>query len=318
MMMAFSAALAGNIQRARELAEPISQAQDVTAIEWALLVRALGGDENQAIAAGAPNGTAGEVFGRAAGLALRAREADEALQAGRYKHAAEGYSDVLLAELAPAWAVDHGALARWTQGLERAQEGHRWNVRGEWPSVSIQVQAGDSLVSVRKRVLGEHPGLMICTGLIERANQLRSELAIHPGDELRIPTDPVHALVDVGARWMVYLHGKEAVASWPIGVGKQGEETPIGQFTVGPKQRDPVWFRPGHEPVAFGDPENPLGTRWLPWIQNGMKTGYGFHGTNDAAGVGGRVSKGCVRMRNPDVEVLYGILPEGARIVAQP
>ena len=114
---------------------------------------------------------------------------------------------------------------------------------------------------------------------------------------------------------MVYLHGDEAVAAWPIGVGKQGEETPIGQFTVGPKQRDPVWFRPGHEPVAFGDPENPLGTRWLPWFQNGVKTGYGFHGTNDDAGVGARVSKGCVRMHNRDVEILYDILPQSARIV---
>ena len=286
----------------------------MTAIEWALLVRAMGGDEHQAISAGAPNGKAGEVFGHAASLALRAREAEQALQAGRYQDAAAAFSDVLLADLEPPWAIDQEALTRWSQGLERAQAGHRWNVRGDWPSVSIQVQGGDSLVSIRKRAIEEHPELLICTGLIERANQLRNELAIHPGDTLRIPTDPVHTLVDVSARWMVYLHGDEAVAAWPIGVGKQGEDTPLGQFTVGPKQRDPVWFRPGHEPVGFGEPENPLGTRWLPWFQNGVKTGYGFHGTNDADGVGGRVSMGCVRMRNPDVELLYDILPQGARI----
>ena len=202
--------------------------------------------------------------------------------------------------------------------LERAQSGHRWNVRGDWPSISIQVQGGDSLVSVRKRAISEHPELVVCTGLVERANQLRNELAIHPGDMLRIPSEPVHALIDVSARWMVYMHGDEAVAAWPIGVGRPGEETPIGQFSVGPKQKDPVWFRPGHEPVAFGDPENPLGTRWIPWFQNGVKTGYGFHGTNDADGVGGRVSKGCVRMHNRDVEILYEILPQGSRIEVRP
>jgi lipoprotein-anchoring transpeptidase ErfK/SrfK len=70
--------------------------------------------------------------------------------------------------------------------------------------------------------------------------------------------------------------------------------------------------------VPFGDPQNPLGTRWLPWLSGGEKTGFGFHGTNEPDAVGGRVSQGCVRMRNEDVELLYEILPQGSRVVVRP
>jgi hypothetical protein len=34
----------------------------------------------------------------------------------------------------------------------------------------MKVQPGDSLTLIRQRAIKEHPGLVICTGLIERAN----------------------------------------------------------------------------------------------------------------------------------------------------
>ena len=70
--------------------------------------------------------------------------------------------------------------------------------------------------------------------------------------------------------------------------------------------------------MPFGDPTNPLGTRWLEWGVDGKGTSLGFHGTNDPDGVGGRVSEGCVRMRNEDVELLFDILPRDAEVVVQP
>ena len=79
-----------------------------------------------------------------------------------------------------------------------------------------------------------------------------------------------------------------------------------------------MWFPTGGKPVPFGDPENPLGTRWIPWLRDGQKTSIGFHGTNEEVGVGGRVSQGCVRLRNVDAELLFDILPEGASVTVQP
>ncbi|MEZ5973868.1 MAG: L,D-transpeptidase [Planctomycetota bacterium] len=82
--------------------------------------------------------------------------------------------------------------------------------------------------------------------------------------------------------------------------------------------KEPVWTRPGQPALPYGHPDNLLGARWLGWYQDGVKTDYGFHGTNDESGVGGRVSSGCIRMRNADVELLFELLPSGARVVVQP
>ena len=56
----------------------------------------------------------------------------------------------------------------------------------------------------------------------------------------------------------------------------------------------------------------------MAWHEDGKGTSLGFHGTNDPQGVGRRVSDGCIRMRNEDVEVLFAITPLGAAVRVQP
>jgi len=243
----------------------------------------------------------------------------EALAAGGDAHgAARLYSRLMLSEVSGPGPADRAALARWTEAIDEVQARHRWNARGDWPSIEARVQPGDSLIAVRKRVLTAEPDLLICTGLISRANQLRSETSIRADDTLRVPTEPVRVLVDLSSRWVFYLFGDEVAAAWEVGVGQEGSETTPGSYTVGLKQKDPAWHPEGREMVPFGDPENPLGTRWLAWYdENGRNTSLGFHGTNDESGVGGRVSKGCIRMRNADVEALFEILPLGAPVEVQ-
>ena len=77
--------------------------------------------------------------------------------------------------------------------------------------------------------------------------------------------------------------------------------------------KNPAWYPPQSvrdEHAADGDPlprivppgpKNPLGTRAL---RLGLP-GYLIHGTNRPAGVGMRVSHGCVRMFPEDVEFLF-------------
>ena len=56
--------------------------------------------------------------------------------------------------------------------------------------------------------------------------------------------------------------------------------------------------------------EQPLGTRWL-----GLSIkGYGIHGTNNPASIGKNASHGCVRMRNRDVEELFGMVGVGDQV----
>lgn len=255
---------------------------------------------------------------RAASMKEQERAGLQHLAAGRAREAAEAFSRLLLAEVSSPWPADAGRLATWSDRLHAAQRGNRWNRRGAWRSTEVVVQPGDSLISVRKRALVQDPSLVVCTGQIARANELEGEV-IHPGAKLRIPVDRVSVLVDLDAHWAFYLAGDEVVAAWPVGVGKESSATRVGTFTVGEKTKEPMWFPQGRKPVPFGDPENPLGTRWVSWNDaEGNPTRLGFHGTNEPASVGRDASLGCIRMRTNDIEELFEILPRGALVRVVP
>jgi L,D-transpeptidase ErfK/SrfK len=119
-----------------------------------------------------------------------------------------------------------------------------------------------------------------------------------------------------------------AVTSHPIGIGREGWATPTGQATVTQKARDPVWYPPAsvrREHADRGDPlpsivpagpDNPLGRFAIALSM----PGYLIHGTNKPAGVGMRVSHGCIRLYPEDIEALFDRVPPGTPvyIVDQP
>ena len=103
------------------------------------------------------------------------------------------------------------------------------------------------------------------------------------------------------------------VYTYPMSIGRMDWETPLGNTTITAMAKDPAWYPPQSvrdEHAADGDPlprivkpgpQNPLGTRAL---RLGLP-GYLIHGTNRPAGVGMRVSHGCVRMFPEDIEFLF-------------
>ena len=58
--------------------------------------------------------------------------------------------------------------------------------------------------------------------------------------------------------------------------------------------------------MAASDPKNPLGERWI-----GFYGEYGIHGTVEPESVGKRVSLGCVRMYEADVEEVFDLVVTG-------
>jgi hypothetical protein len=250
-------------------------------------------------------------------MRLAAAQGETLLAGGRAPEAVRVLSDLLLRELAAPWPADPEALARWSATLDAAQRQHRWSRRGDWPSVEMTVEPGDSLVAMRKRYLAQHPGRVMCVGLMRRANGIGENAMIQPGQVVRVPTDPVRMLVDLSSRWALYLIGDEVAGSWPVGIGKPGDETPVGEYVAKDKLEEPPWMKVGQEPIPYGDPRNPLGTRWIAWYQDDFKTSYGFHGTIEPESIGKASSDGCVRLRNEDVEVLFEILPEGALVLVR-
>jgi len=155
-----------------------------------------------------------------------------------------------------------------------------------------------------------------------------------PGEGTPIVIPSQYVLPDVPERCGLVLNipehrlyyfpecGGDRVITHPIGVGREGWNTPYGRTEVIRKQHLPTWYPPEsvrEEHAAAGDPlpsvvppgpENPLGEHAL---YLGI-AGYLIHGTNKPGGVGMRVSHGCIRMFPEDIEQLFGMVPVGTRV----
>ena len=104
------------------------------------------------------------------------------------------------------------------------------------------------------------------------------------------------------------------VMTYPMSIGRMDWETPLGRTKVISKVRNPSWYPPESiraEHAADGrplprivpaGPDNPLGEYAM---RLGLP-GYLIHGTNRPAGVGMRVTHGCVRMFPEDIGFLFG------------
>ncbi len=140
-----------------------------------------------------------------------------------------------------------------------------------------------------------------------------------------LPAAPQRGLIlNIATKRLFYFPPREdgaqqQVLTYPIGIGRVGWETPLGDTTVIAKAENPTWWVPAsvrQEHAEMGDPlpsivppgpDNPLGTRVLKLDM----PGYLIHGTNQPYGVGMRVSHGCVRLYPENIETLYTLVGVG-------
>ena len=118
------------------------------------------------------------------------------------------------------------------------------------------------------------------------------------------------------------------VMTFPMSIGRMDWETPLGRTSVVSKVRNPSWYVPKSilaEHAEAGDPlpnivppgpDNPLGEYAM---RLGLP-GYLIHGTNRPAGVGMRVTHGCIRMFPEDIGFFFGQVPMNTpvRIINEP
>src|SRR3954471_4621992 len=95
--------------------------------------------------------------------------------------------------------------------------------------------------------------------------------------------------------------------TYRIAVGRQGLETPAGQYSIQDKQVNPSWHVPNSawagdlaRKVIPPGPADPIKARWM-----GIAGGAGIHGTEDVGSLGTAASQGCIRMAIPDVIDLF-------------
>jgi len=163
------------------------------------------------------------------------------------------------------------------------------------------VKAGDNLTNISKRY-------GVTVGQIMAASGLRDPNKLQVGMNLKIMKDKWSVLVDKATYTLYLKAGEKTVKNYKVGLGK-GDSTPAGSFKIVNRLENPTWYHDG-KVAPYGDPTNPLGTRWLGFD---LKS-YGLHGTIEPASIGKSESLGCVRMLNADVEELYGLLPVGTPV----
>jgi L,D-transpeptidase ErfK/SrfK len=114
------------------------------------------------------------------------------------------------------------------------------------------------------------------------------------------------------------------VRTFPIGIGSEGNNTPLGNFSVIQKIVNPSWCvpesirkeKPTLPKVIPPGPNNPLGTHALRLSLGTIL----IHGTNKPYGIGRRVSHGCIRLYPEDIPRLFHLVTIGTRVttVRQP
>jgi L,D-transpeptidase ErfK/SrfK len=114
------------------------------------------------------------------------------------------------------------------------------------------------------------------------------------------------------------------VMTFPIGIGSEGKETPIGTFKIIEKIVNPVWHvpasirkeKPELPAVVPAGPDNPLGAYAMRLSEGTVL----IHGTNRPYAVGRKASHGCIRMYPEDIPKLFQSVPNKTKvtIVRQP
>ncbi len=171
------------------------------------------------------------------------------------------------------------------------------------------VESGDNLISIGMK-------LNTTQGLLMQANNIDDPGRLSLGQRLKYTPKDFRIVIERATCTLYLMDNQGLFKRYKVGLGKPGHETTLGRYTVGNKQKDPTWFKPGAEPVPPGHPDNELGTRWMPMVpaEEGLPHDLGIHGTIAPETIGSFASRGCARMHSRDVEELYDLVVRGTPV----
>lgn len=116
-----------------------------------------------------------------------------------------------------------------------------------------------------------------------------------------------HLIVDRTRFTATLLYDGRKVFAAPVGVGRPESPTPAGAFYV--RNRLSGFGNPFYGPVAFGT--SARSAVLTDWPDGGF---VGIHGTNEPELIPGRISHGCIRLRNQDIVRLSRLMPLGTPV----
>lgn len=149
------------------------------------------------------------------------------------------------------------------------------------------------------------------------------------GTEITVPTfwivpdtdGPEGIIVNLSELRLYFYYrgnGITLIETFPIGIGSEGHNTPVGEFKVVEKIIAPSWHvpksirkeNPELPKIVPPGPENPLGSHAMRLSNRTIL----MHGTNRPFAVGRLASHGCLRLYPEDIPRLFDLTPEGLNI----
>ncbi len=184
-----------------------------------------------------------------------------------------------------------------------------------------ELEPGDTLIPVERDL-----ELHVPWQLIMQVNDRDDPTALRAGETLTMVRGPFHAIVDKSAFTMdIYLHreGLERIfiVRLPVGLGRNnGTPTGMWRLRLGGKLVEQDWFPPSSSnlqgPISHDHPDYPFGDLGL-WISlegtdenTQFLHGYGIHSTSQPDTIGQMASLGCIRLADPDIQVVFTLLYE--------
>lgn len=186
-----------------------------------------------------------------------------------------------------------------------------------------QAMAGDTFSSIGRRYDVGYYQLVEANPGVDPVNPPPGTMIVIP-TQFVLPAAPRTGMVVNLAELRIYYYPPNSgkVVTYPIGIGREGWDTPVGLMHIIEKTVNPTWVVPASiredrakqgvqlpKSVPPG-PDNPLGGYRMRLSQ----PTFLIHGTNDYRGVGRRSSSGCMRMFPEDVEALFNYVKTGTTV----
>jgi len=198
---------------------------------------------------------------------------------------------------------------------------HNGNVVGHVQYTNAQY--GDTLSTIgRAYDIGGYEMVEANPG-VDYKNPRRGSTIVIPS-KFVLPEGPRKGVVINIAEMRLYVYHTDGVhvSTFPIGIGQEGWNTPMGATTITRMREHPTWVVPDSimenernhgvdiPKVMPPGPKNPLG-------DYAMSLGFKsivIHGSPYPKGVGVRSSHGCIRMLNEDVSQLFKLVRVGTPV----
>ncbi|MBU5615379.1 L,D-transpeptidase family protein [Geomonas azotofigens] len=180
-----------------------------------------------------------------------------------------------------------------------------------------KVRHGESLIEIARKFDLGYNG-------IRDANRGVDPILPKPGTVVTIPSAwipptawerPCIVVNLAELRLFYFPHRGDGIITFPIGIGDEGTDTPVGRFVITEKIVNPYWHvpesirrkRPQLPAVVAPGARNPLGRHALRLSRPDIL----IHGTNRPWGIGRRSSHGCLRLYSEDIANLFEMAQKG-------